>query len=84
MSLVSLIPAVSRRVTGMPQTVTFASITSLVVPAISVTIALSLCTLKNKCVNVIVILRVKEKVAKETHLYQTEISIMRLKYFSMF
>lgn len=47
-SSVFLMPAVSRSVTGTPHTVTLASTTSRVVPAISVTIALSLYTLKIK------------------------------------
>lgn len=41
-------PAVSRSVTGTPHTATLASTTSRVVPAMSVTIALSLYTLKIK------------------------------------
>lgn len=47
-SSVSLMPAVSRSVTGTPHTVTLASTTSRVVPAMSVTIALSVYTLKTK------------------------------------
>lgn len=46
-SSVSLIPAVSRSVKGMPQIEILASTTSRVVPAIFVTIALSLCILKD-------------------------------------
>jgi NO-binding membrane sensor protein with MHYT domain len=42
-SVVSRIPAVSRSLTGKPETTIPISTTSLVVPATSVTIALSVC-----------------------------------------